>query len=138
MFYEFEFFIPSDFLELSNELLEKLDNFDCGISALKRTIYSRAYYSSFLHVREWLLHRGIYVSTVKDHSEIPDFLRLHGPFDSAKNMEIASEMELLKKLRHQADYYIKKEDASRYNSVWVDGSVEDALSMADDIIHSFK
>ena len=119
MFYEFEFFRPIDFLEFSKELLNNIDDFDSEISAIKRTIFSRIYYSSFLHVREWLIKNCNYISTVGDHSNILDFLRLYGPFDSAKNMEIVSNLEILKKLRHQSDYYIKKDDVKRYNDFWL-------------------
>ena len=123
MFYEFEFFMPRDFLELSKQLFCKLDDFDLLISALKRTIYSRTYYSVFLHVREWLVVNSKYVSTVDDHSNIPEFIRFNGPFTPDANIEIASNLEILKKLRLQADYYVGKGDAIRYNHIWVDKSI---------------
>ena len=138
MFYQFEFFMPKDYFDLSKELSYKLDDFNSGISALKRTIYSRTYYSVFLHVREWLIQNDKYTSTVEDHAEIPEYIRLYGPFDSNKNMEIATNLEILKKLRQQADYYIKKDDALRYNQDWVDKSTEEAILIADKIFQSFN
>ena len=88
-------------------------------------------------MREWLVDNTGYVSSLDDHKDIPDFLRLYGPFDSSKNMKIASDLELLKKVRHQADYYLRKDDVLRYNQVWVDMSFEEALNIADDIFVSF-
>lgn len=35
MFYEFEFFQPVDFLELSKELFANFEDFESGISSLK-------------------------------------------------------------------------------------------------------
>lgn len=138
MFYEFEFFMPKDYLDFSKELSWKPDDFNCGISALKRTIYSRAYYSAFLHVREWLIQYDKYKSTSDDHSDIPEHIRSNGPFDSVKNMEIASNLELLKSLRQQADYYIKREDALRYKHVWMNESIEEALNLVDEIFRAFS
>lgn len=96
MFFEFEYFLPKDYLDFSKELLFNSDNFNCGISALKRTIYSRAYYSTFLHIREWLILNAGYKSGGNDHGDIPDFIRLKGPFDCAKNSELATNLEYLK------------------------------------------
>ena len=48
MFYEFEHFLPIDFLELSKEMYSKLDSFESTHSAIKRNIYSRIYYATFL------------------------------------------------------------------------------------------
>lgn len=138
MFYEFEFFIPKDNLDLSEELSYKLGDFNCGISALKRTIYSRAYYSVFLHVREWLIQYDKYKTTSDDHRDIPDHIRSNGPFDSHTNMEIASNLELLKSLRQQADYYIKTEDALKYKHVWENESIEQALDIANEIFQAFS
>lgn len=138
MFHEFEFFQPVDFLELSKELFANFEDFESGISSAKRTIYNRIYFSAFLHVREWLVLNQNYMSTVNDHSSIPDFIRFNGPFDTSKNLEIASDLELLKKLRHQADYYISRDDCMRYNASFLDKDIDEALKIAEKIFNSFQ
>ena len=137
MFYEFEHFLPIDFLELSKELYSKLDYFESTPSAIKRNIYSRIYYATFLYVREWLIRYKQYNSTKLDHTEIPNFIRHYGPFNPVDNQKIASDLERLKKLRHQSDYYLTRDDCFKYGEIWINDDIDSAIETSDYIINKF-
>lgn len=137
MFYEFEHFLPGDFLELSKELYFKIGTFESTPSAIKRNVYSRVYYATFLYVREWLVRYKQYASNKRDHTEIPNFIRHHGPFNPVDNQKIASDLERLKKLRHQADYYLTRDDCFRYGEIWINDDIDFAFETADNIINKF-
>lgn len=137
MFYEFEFFQPIDFLKLSQEMYDKADLFNSMPSAVKRTIISRIYYSTFLYVRNWLIRHG-YNSTKEDHTEIPNYISTNGPFSTIDNRYISLELVRLKKLRHQADYYITLNDCLKYGDEWISDDIESAFESAHEIIEKFK
>ena len=137
MFYEFEFFQPADFLTLSQELYDKENSLKSPSSAIKRTVISRIYYSTFLFVRNWLINHG-YHSTKRDHTEIPDYIRINGPFSPMDNYFVSNELLRLKKLRHQADYYISRNDCLRYGEVWISDDIPSAFQAARDIIAKFQ
>lgn len=137
MFYEFEFFQPIDFLKLAEEMYCDVDSFDSMPSAVKRTIISRIYYSTFLYVRGWLIKHGYY-STKNDHTLIPDYINTNGLFSPVDNKYISGELLRLKKLRHQADYYINRNDCLRYGEVWISDDIESAFEAANDIIQKFQ
>ena len=59
---DFEEFKPIDFLEFSKELYENMGELNSNPSAIKRTIVSRLYYASFLHLRLWFINNKGYVS----------------------------------------------------------------------------
>lgn len=137
MFYEFDFFQPIDFLKLSEEMYSNADSFKSMPSAVKRTVISRIYYSTFLYVRDWLIRHG-YHSTKKDHTEIPHYIGTKGPFSPVDNQYISGELLRLKKLRHQADYYIIRNDCSKYREEWISDDIESAFEAANDIIQKFQ
>lgn len=137
LFYEFEFFQPIDFLDLANESYLKVYSFDSTPSAVKRTVMSRIYYATFLFVREWLIRKG-YSSTKNDHTLIPEYISRNGPFSHAENQNISSELRRLKKLRHQADYYINRNDCSRYGEYWINDDIDSAFEAARHIFQKFK
>ena len=137
MFYEFEFFQPIDFLKLSEEMYSDVDSFKSMPSAVKRTVISRIYYSTFLYVRDWLIRHG-YSSTKNDHTQIPDYISTQWPFSPIDNQYISTELLRLKKLRHQADYYIIRNDCLRYGEQWISDDVESTFQTANDIILKFK
>lgn len=59
---EFEDFNPSDFLKFATELNLSIQIFESHSSSVKRTIFSRTYYSVFLFLREILSHNTEYIS----------------------------------------------------------------------------
>ena len=136
---EFEEFRPLDFFQLANELNENMDKFNSSSSSVKRNIFGRIYYSVFLFVREWLLGHTNYKSHPKDdHSKIPKYIRMHGPFSSNINMDISRKIETLKKLRHQSDYYIEVPPLYSYEySNWTFKDISYALALAEDIFVAF-
>lgn len=137
MFYEFEFFKPIDFLDFAKEINLKVYSFKSMPSAVKRTVISRIYYATFLFVREWLIRHG-YTSTKKDHSKIPEHIKTKGPFSYEDNKNISQDLILLKRLRHQADYYINKNDCLRYGEIWDQNDINYAFKTSESILQKFK
>nr|MDO8080132.1 HEPN domain-containing protein [Candidatus Freyarchaeota archaeon] len=85
-------FDPIEFLKLAEELL----TYD---EAKIRTAISRSYYASFLHVREVAGLGGLKMSRV--HREVVRFLYRRNPF-------AANTLHLLRRLRNDADYDLKR------------------------------
>lgn len=137
---EFEDFRPLDFLVLAKEINEKQVNFKSPNSAIKRNILGRIYYSVFLFLRDWLLKHTSYNSNpIKEHSKIPRYIELHGPFDVEVNKYISKSFKTLKKLRHQSDYYLHIPPLYSYEySNWVFKDINYAFSLANDIISEFE
>lgn len=118
-------------------MYSEVDSFKSMPSAVKRTVINRIYYSTFLYVRDWLIGHGYY-STKNDHTQIPDYISTQGPFSPVDNQYISTELLRLKKLRHQADYYITRNDCLRYGEQWISDDIESAFQSANDIIQNFK
>lgn len=76
-----------------------------------------------------------YVSLKGEHTKLPNFIRFRGPFTYDKNKELSEDLILLKKLRHQADYYITV--PSQYIK-WNFTSIVSAFEIAEDIIETFS
>lgn len=138
MFEDFEDFEPIDFLYFSKELISLIDSLDSKPSTIKRVVYGRIYYATFLYVREWLKTYWRYNSTRKDHTQMLNFLRRYGPFNNIKNHKVADDLYRLKILRHQADYHITipNEGTDEYND-WISESIEDTLELACYVINLF-
>ncbi|WP_292474258.1 hypothetical protein [Methanosphaera sp.] len=134
MFKNFDDFEPKYFLDFSKELYDSAQLFTSN-SAVNRVIYGRIYYGTFLYVREWLKKYWGYNSTSKDHTQMINFIRSRGPFGFILNTQIADDLELLKKLRHQADYFITLPcEGSKEYSKWTFESITDAFNIAQSII----
>ena len=67
-----------------------------------------------------------------------EYISSEGPFSPIDNKYISSELIRLKKLRHQADYYVTRDECLRYGEVWIPDDIESAFESAQDIIEKFK
>lgn len=137
MFEEFDNFQPIDFLNVAKELYYNLNDENPNISAIKRVIYGRIYYATFLFIREWLIENRDYVSN-NDHTNIPKAFISKGPFNRVRNKQISKNLKRLKKLRHQADYFISQpsENSPLYEK-WIPDDIDRAFDLAEDIFNSF-
>lgn len=135
MFKNFDDFEPKYFLDFSKELYDSSQSFNSK-STVNRVIYGWIYYGTFLYLREWLKKYWGYHSTTKDHTKMINFIRSKGPFGFITNTKIADDLELLKKLRHQADYFITipNKGTEKY-SKWIFESIDDAFIIAQSIIN---
>ena len=139
MFDNFEDFEPLFFLDFSKELIEKTDSFKVNETTIKRVVYGRTYYATFLYVREWLKINWEYRSSRRDHTNMLNFIKKHGRFGRIMNHKIADDLYLLKTLRHQADYYLTVPSEKELNNdKWYNESIENAFKLAESIIQSFK
>lgn len=139
MFEDFEDFEPIYFLNFSKELYDNINSFDSNKSTIKRVIYGRIYYATFLNVREWLKENSNYNSTRGDHTQIIKFIRNNGPFNDIKNHKIADDIHRLKILRQQVDYNITlPEDGTPESIRWISDNIEDSFQLAYSIIDSFN
>ncbi|MBQ6099324.1 MAG: hypothetical protein IJL02_05610 [Methanobrevibacter sp.] len=139
MFDNFEDFEPLYFLNFSKQLLECSNCFEVNETTIKRIVYGRIYYATFLYVREWLKMNWQYNSTKRDNTQMLNFIRSRGPFNRVLNHKIRDDLFLLKSLRHQVDYYITipREGEIGGDAVWYDESIETAFELADFIIEKF-
>lgn len=140
MFDNFEDFEPLYFLDFSKELLENSNCFDVNETTIKRIVYGRIYYATFLYVREWLKSHLEYNSTRRDHTQMLNFIRSRGPFNRTLNHKICDDLFLLKLLRHQVDYYITipREGELGEGDEWYNESIETAFELAESIIQTFN
>lgn len=140
MFDNFEDFEPLYFLNFSKELLDKSDFFEVNENTIKRIVYGRTYYATFLFVREWLKNHWRYRSTKRDHTQMLNFIKNRGPFGSILNHQIADDLFLLKSLRHQVDYYLEVPSGDELgdNDEWYYESIETAFELAESIIQTFE
>ena len=139
--HHFENFQALDFLNLAEKLIEYHYENELNNSSLERTIYGRIYYGTFLFVRTWLDEKTEFnvKNTGEDHKNIPRYLKAHGPFEPSKNNMISDGIKTLKKLRHQADYYLKFPDKhSREYDRWITDDIHYAIDLAENIINSFN
>ena len=92
-----------------------------------------------MFVREWLLKNTNYVSNPKkDHSKIPEYIKIQGPFSNEVNKDISNNFNILKRLRHQSDYYIEVPPLYSYEySMWIFRDISYALALAEDIFVAF-
>ena len=137
---EFEDFSPKDFLVLASELNLKQLDFDSSGSSIKRTIFGRSYYAAFLSVREFLASNTEYVSNpFGEHTRIPNFIKSRGPFNEEDNEKIYRDLLLLKKLRHQTDYYLEVPPiGTKEHKNWLFNDVDYAIDVASKIIDMFE
>ena len=135
MFKNFDDFEPKYFIDFSKELHDSRQSFNSN-STVNRVIYGRIYYGTFLYVREWLKKYWGYNSTTKDHTKMINFIRSRGSFGFITNTKIADDLELLKKLRHQSDYFITiPNKGTEEYSKWIFESIDDAFNIAQSIIN---
>ena len=137
---EFEAFDSLDFLKFANELNRTVENFETSTSAVKRTIFSRNYYEVFLFVRETLSNNTEYISNpYGEHRRLPNFIECRGPFNEELNELLAKDIRVLKKLRHQSDYYFElpKKGTKEYDD-WLFYDTDYALDVANKIVSIFK
>lgn len=136
---DFENISPKEFLDFACELNQIKEDLNSTNSAINRTIYMRIYYAVFLFLREWLKKFMNYESRKGEHIKLPRFVRKHGPFSDKKNKEIYRDLNLLKKLRHQADYKLSvpPKDSSDYQK-WEFTSITSAFEIAEGIIKTFN
>ena len=138
--FEFEQFSPVDFLNIACELNEKLLEFESSSSSVKRTIFGRSYYSTFIFLREILKNNTDYISNpYGEHRRLPNYIRFKGPFDEKTNKELYDSINTLKKLRHQSDYYLKvpSKGTKEYDN-WVFEDCDFAINLAFKIIKLFE
>lgn len=138
--FEFEQFSPFDFLSVACELNEKLLEFESSSSSVKRTIFGRSYYSTFIFVREILKNNTDYISNpYGEHRRLPNYIKFKGPFDEKTNKELYDSINTLKKLRHQSDYYLKvPPKGTKEHDDWVFEDCDFAINLAFKIIKLFE
>lgn len=137
---EFEDFNPLDFLDFSCELNCKIQEFGSSGSSVKRTIFSRSYYATFLCLRERLSQNTEYVSNLYgEHRRLANFIQFKGPFDKNENKKLAKKLRILKRLRHQSDYHLKvpSKNTKEYKN-WIFEDTDFAIDLANNIISQFK
>lgn len=136
---DFEDISPQEILDFACELEDIKDDLSSTNAEINRTIYVKIYYAVFIFLREWLKKHMNYVSLKGEHTKLPNFIRFRGPFTYDKNKELSEDLILLKKLRHQADYYITvpSQYSSQYKK-WNFTSIVSAFEIAEDIIESFN
>lgn len=94
---EFEEFRPIDFLTFSCELNSRILEFNSCRSSIKRTIFSRCYYATFLSLREILSQNTEYISNpYGEHRRLANFIEYNGPFDRVLNEKLARRLRILK------------------------------------------
>ena len=105
---DFELFEPIHFLELSEELYDKMDKLESKSSAIKRTIVNRAYYAAFLYIRQWLINEGKFTSRGPiDHSEVPNAIIGNTPTWEVFEKDLRDKLIGLGKNRRHCDYYFE-------------------------------
>lgn len=136
---DFEEFEPIDFLELSKELYNNLEELDSKPSSIKRTIVSRLYYASFLHVRTWLINNGVYNSKGPvDHYNIPRLIIGNTPMMSIFEKELRDKLIILGKNRRICDYEFEIPLTYERNNKYYKYSLEDLIDYSDEIISTFN
>ncbi|WP_407423672.1 hypothetical protein [Methanobrevibacter sp.] len=137
---EFEDFNPLDFLDFSCELNCKIQEFESSSSSVKRTIFSRSYYATFLCLRELLSCNTEYISNpYSEHRRLANFVQFKGPFDKKANKKLAKKFRILKRLRQQSDYHLEvpSENTKEYEN-WIFEDTDFAIDLANEIINQFK
>lgn len=97
---EFEEFRPNDYCELAHELYNKIGDFSCKKNALLRCIINRAYYASFLQIRQALINKG-YKARFNgrgEHKTLHNILKKDKPFNMFINDTIKDKNYDLKKI----------------------------------------
>ena len=73
-----------------------------------------------------------------DHSKIPEYIRNQGPFSNEVNKDVSKNFNILKRLRHQSDYYLEVPPLYSFEySKWIFKDVSYALALAQDIFVAF-
>lgn len=137
---EFEDFNPLDFLDFSCELSCEIQDFESSKSSVKRTIFSRSYYATFLCLRELLSRNTEYISNpYGEHRRLANFIQFKGPFDDNANKKLAKKLRILKMLRQQADYHLKvpPEGTKEYDN-WIFEDTDFAIDLANEIRNLLK
>lgn len=137
---QFKDFTPLDFLEFATEINCNIQNFDSSNSAVKKVVFSRVYYAVFLFLRETLSHNTEYISNpYGEHRRLPNFIESKGPFDDKSNKVLAKNINVLKKLRHQSDYFLEvpMKGTKEYED-WLFYDADYAIDVANKIIAQFE
>lgn len=136
---DFEEFKPIDFLELSKELYENLEELGSKPSAIKRTIVSRLYYASFLHVRAWFVSYGNYSSNGPlDHYNIPKMIIGNTPMMGIFEKELRDKLIILGKNRRVCDYEFEIPMTYGNKNKYYKYSLEDLIDYSYEIISTFN
>ena len=136
---DFEDVTPRDIFDFACELDEIKEDLSSEKSAVNRTIYVKIYYAVFLFLREWMKKHTPYKSLKGEHTKLPNYIKKNGPFSRDKNEEIYDDIILLKKLRHQADYWLVVPSKSSKNyKKWKFTSIDYAFEIAKSIIRAFN
>lgn len=112
-------FVPQHLLDLAEYLKNcEISDENYDLQCIHRTIINRAYLSTYLHTREWIINNGKF-NDVRDYSDNP--IGYHKAIcialDSLNKHYISKIFEDFIKLRGDADYNIvtilKSEDAQK-------------------------
>lgn len=132
---DFEEFLPIDFLEFSKELYENIETLNSKPSSIKRTIVSRLYYASFLHVRGWLIINANYKSKGPlDHYNIPQLIIGNTPMMSIFEKDLSDKLIILGKNRRICDYDFEIPLRNQKNKKYYKYLLEDLIVYSDEII----
>ena len=113
-------FVPQHLLDFA-EYLQKQEfsdeNYD--LQCIYRTIVNRAYLSTFLHVKEWIINHGTIKDDIRKYSQkkVGHHTAICIALDTLHQQKISRVYSNFIKLRVDADYniitIIKKEDAQK-------------------------
>ncbi|MGL6298848.1 MAG: hypothetical protein ACRC1M_06765 [Methanobacteriaceae archaeon] len=119
---------PVDFSNLAKKLQKSSNLFPTNQNALERTIIDRAYYSAFLHCREWIkknIKNHNLQNNSKDHINVPKIIQNHNELiNEVESFRIYANLRKLRKIRNHATYNLND---SPFNSHFGDTGVEDIL-----------
>jgi hypothetical protein len=103
------------------------------LETVTRTVVSRAYYSAFLHSREYLRERRVYlVGGSRDHIDVENYLK-------RIDRVLGSMLRTLRQNRQAADYNLRNPARIRNENRTIcfdKNSQQDALDIAEYITHS--
>lgn len=136
---EFGNFQPVDFLNIALELEDMSSIPNSQYSAIKRTIFSRTYYATFLSIRELLNNNTEYISNpFGEHRRIANYIEFKGPFANDLNRKVAKYLRILKKLRVQSDYFLEVPPmGTKSYEDWLFYNTEYALNISRRLIKLF-
>lgn len=136
---DFELFEPVHFLELSEELYEKMSILDSKNSAIKRTIVNRAYYAAFLYIREWLISEKEYVSKGPiDHSKVPNEIIGNTPMFEFFEKDLRDKLIGLGKNRRYCDYSFDLPSFEGKNGKYFKLELSDLIHNSRELISKFE
>lgn len=126
--------IPKDLFDLAEKITIASDLSSCEKSAIERTSADRAYYSAFLHAREWIKDNhpndNNLINKSADHKIVREDLgRLLGGHIHTVNSTLRS----LRKIRNDASYDLTR---GPFNSEIGEISIEEILDDCNFVLTS--